>query len=150
MKKNRILIISISILVLFTVCLAILHSVTREPVTPGTIQIVCGDQTMEISLDSIERSAVHGSVVDGKGEEHTVDADGVLLADFLENVGITAVSQVTVFADDEYSATVSADELYEEDRVYLLLRDGDRPQIIVFRDSNSKRNVRSVVRLVVS
>ena len=57
--------------------------------------------------------------------------------------------QVTVTADDEYSAVVTAEELAAPDKVYLIAQEEDGVQLVVFGDSNSKRNVSNVVRVTV-
>ena len=53
-------------------------------------------------------------------------------------------------ANDEYSAMVSKDELDQTDKVYLLVGIEDRPQLVVFGDENSKRNVSGIIRLGVT
>ena len=141
---------SILALVILTACLAVLHSVTRDSVAAGTLRIEYSGGSVDILLSSIESTHVCGTIVDGKGEKSLVDAEGILLVDLLDEAGVTALSQVIVCADDEYSATVTAQEIYDSNRIYLLLHDDEPPQLLVFGDSNSKRNVTSVVRLIVS
>lgn len=150
MKKNKKIFFLVSALFLLTFCLAVLHFLTRTPAEAGVLRIEYNGTVTTVPLDSIDIAPVHGTVVDGKGEEHIIDAQGVLLSDLLDSLNITAADQLTVFADDEYSATVTAQELYTPQRVYLLMTEEDRPQLIVFGDPNSKRNVSGVVRLIVS
>lgn len=79
-----------------------------------------------------------------------MDAQGAPLSAVLEQAGITAYTQVAVTADDEYSVTVTKEEAAAPGRVFLIIREGERPQLLVFGDANSKRNVSNVIRLTVS
>ena len=57
---------------------------------------------------------------------------------------------MTVVADDEYRAEVSAAEIAAEDTVARILQEDGGVQMVVFPDSNSKRNVTNVIRVEVS
>lgn len=85
-------------------------------------------------------SPVSGTVVNGKGEEKQIDAQGIILSEVCGG----AFSRITVTASDEYSATV-----YPEDseNAYLILTDDGNLRLIVFGDENSKRDVKNVVRV---
>lgn len=149
MKKNKLTIVIIAVLVIITAVIAAVHLSTR-PVPPGgTLRIEAGGQTTDFPLGKLELTPVQGTIVNGKGEEKSIDSQGELLSGVLEKAGITEYTQVNVVADDEYSVTVTAEEIAEADRVYLLLEDGDELRLLVFGDSNSKRNVSNVIRLVV-
>ena len=52
-------------------------------------------------------------------------------------------------ADDAYNAVVTAEEIAEPDRVYLIQQDEGGLRLIVFGDSNSKRSVSNVASLSV-
>lgn len=53
-----------------------------------------------------------------------------------------------VTAADEFSAVLTAQEVTEEGRVYLLREEGEeRPRLIVFGDADSKRRVKDVARI---
>jgi len=67
----------------------------------------------------------------------------------LAQAGIDEYAQVTAVADDGYSAVVTREEIEEFDKVFLLLEEGEQPQLLVFGDANSKRNVSGVIRLIV-
>lgn len=108
------------------------------------------DRTEEIVWGSLKLTAVRGTLVNGKGEERAVDAQGILLRDVLAHAGVTTQMEVTVIAEDEYSASVTEEEVGADDQVYLAVMDDGGVQLVVFGDSNSKRNVTGVVRLVVS
>lgn len=149
MKKNKLTIIFIAALVIITAVIAAVHLSTRSTPPDGTLRIETGGQTTDFPLDKLELTSVQGVVVNGKGEEKAIDSQGELLSGVLGKAGVTEYTQVNVVADDEYSITVTAEEITEPNRVYLLLEDGKEPQLLVFGDPNSKRNVSNVIRLVV-
>lgn len=150
MKKNRFLIVLLIVLVVVTAGVAVWHNATRVTAPQGTLRVECGDTVTELSLDQLQLAPVQGTVVNGKGEESTIDGEGVLLSQVLEQAGVSDYTQVEVVADDEYSAMVLKDEIDQADKVYLLLGTEDRPQLVVFGDENSKRNVSGIIRLVVT
>lgn len=149
MKKVESAKIIVIALVLITAIVAVFYLNTRTAAPKGTLLIEYGDQTLELPLEQLKLTAVHGTVVNGRGEERTVDAQGILLSQVLREAGVTDFSEVTVTADDEYSARVSAEEVAETGKVYLIRQDEGGMQLIVFGDGNSKRNVSNVVRLSV-
>ena len=51
-------------------------------------------------------------------------------------------------SDDEYTATLQQEEVCEEGKAWLLVDEED-VRLVVFGDSDSKRKVKDVVRLVV-
>ena len=150
MKRNRIILLVVIALVAVTALAAVIHLNTRVSVPGGVLLVETADHTEEIVWDRLELTAVQGTLVNGKGEEHTVDAQGILLRDVLEYTGVSVETEVTVIAEDEYSASVTAEEIKADNQVYLATSADGGIQMIVFGDSNSKRNVTGVVRLVVS
>lgn len=70
------------------------------------------------------------------------------LKDLLESEKIDSYSNVTVISDDSYHAELTAEEVAEEGRAYLMLQD-EELRLIVFGDSNSKRSVSNVVQIVI-
>ena len=149
MKKVEPIKMIVIVMVLITAIVAVFYLNTRITVSDGTLRIEQADRTLELPLEQLELAAVQGVVVNGKGEERTIDAQGLLLDQVLREAGITEFSEVTVTADDEYSAQVSAEEIAEADKVYLIRQEQGGMQLIVFGDSNSKRNVSNVARLSV-
>ena len=150
MKKMSFVKAIILILILVTAAVAVFHLTTRAAVSEGMIRVEFADgQAEELSLEKLKPVPVQGTVVNGKGEERTIDAQGILLSDVLREVGVTDFSAVTVTADDEYSAQVTAEEVVEPDKVYLIQQEEGGMQMIVFGDENSKRKVSNVVRLLV-
>lgn len=149
MKKVEPVKIAIIVLILITAIVAVFYLTTRPTASEGTLRIESGGQVIELSLERLELIPVQGTVVNGKGEERTIDAQGVLLSDVLREAGISEFTEVTVTADDAYNAVVTAEEIAEPDRVYLIQQDEGGLRLIVFGDSNSKRSVSDVVSLSV-
>ena len=147
MKKVEPIKMIVIAMVLITAIVAVIYLTTRTTVSEGTLLIEQADQTLELPLEQLDLVAIQGTVVNGKGEERTVDAQGILLDQILREAGITEFSEVTVTADDEYSAVVTAEEVAEAGKVYLIRQDEGGMQLIVFGDGNSKRNVSNVKRL---
>lgn len=131
--KNKRLITVIAILAALTAILAVIHLTTRTPDTEG--QILVNGESLRIS--NMKMSPVTGTVVNGKGEEKQIDAQGVSLSDICGDF-----STASVTASDEYSADVKSG-----DEAYLILSDDGSLRLIVFGDENSKRDVKHVVRI---
>ena len=149
MKKVEPVKIAVVVLVLITAAVAVFYLTTRPAAPEGALRIENGGQVTELPLERLEFSPVQGTVVNGKGEERTIDAQGVLLSEVLREAGISEFAQVAVTADDAYSAAVTAEEVHEPDRVYLIQQEEGGLRLIVFGDSNSKRSVSDVVSLSV-
>ena len=144
MKKTDPAKMIVAALVLITAIAAVFHLTTRTAVPENVLRIEHGGQAAELSLERLTLTPVRGTVVNGKGEERTVNAQGILLSEVLRGAGVTEFSEVTVTADDEYSARVTAEEIAAPDRVYLIRQEKGGMQLIVFGDMNSKRNVSDV------
>lgn len=141
MKQRKIEIAIIAVLIFFTAVLAAIHINTRDNVPKGTIAVIKDGQAEYIRLDELELYDVTGTVVNGKGEEKRIDAQGLLLSSI---TGTEGFQSVTVIAVDAYSAVVSVDEL---DNAFLIFTDDETPRLIVFGDGNSKRDVKGVERI---
>lgn len=149
MKKAEPVRIAVVALVLLTAVVAVFYLTTRPVVPEGTLRIENGGRVIELPLERLELIPVRGTVINGRGEERTVDAQGVLLSEVLREAGISEFAEVTVTAGDAYHAAVTAEEIAEPDRVYLIQQDGGGLRLIVFGDSNSKRSVSDVASLSV-
>ena len=149
MKKVEPAKMIVIVVVFVTAVVAVLYLTTRAAVPEGTLRIEQAGRALELPLAQLDLTAVHGTVVNGRSEERTVDAQGILLSEVLREAGVTEFSTVTVTADDEYSAVVTAEEAAVTGKVYLIRQDGGGMQLIVFGDDNSKRNVSNVARLSV-
>lgn len=150
MKKMSPVKVAILILILVTAAVASFYLTIRTAVPEGALRVEFADgKAAELSLEELELVSVQGTVVNGRGEERTINAQGILLSEVLREAGVTDFSMVTVIADDEYSAQVAAEEIAVSGTVYLIQQEAGGMQLIVFGDKNSKRNVSSVARLSV-
>ncbi len=151
-KSSKIIIAAIAALIALTAVFAIIHSAARTEVPDGALLVSCGGEKKYVDLASLDTVSVRGSVVNGKGEKSDVNTQGVPLADVIENAGFDPNGAVTVkvTADDEFSAELSGDELNEDGKAYLVSEDDGSMRLVVFGDSNAKRNVRNVVSVEVT
>lgn len=151
-KSSKIIIAVIAALIALTAVLAIVHSATRTEVPDGALLVNCGGEKKYVDINSINAVHVQGSVVNGKGEKSDIDTQGVPLADVIKNAGFdpNGAAAVKVTADDEFSAELSGDELNEAGKVYLISEDDGSMRLVVFGDSNAKRNVRNIVSVEIS
>ena len=151
-KGSKIIIAVIAALIALTAVFAIIHSAARTEVPDGALLVSCGGEKKYVDLASLDTVSVRGSVVNGKGEKSDVNTQGVPLADVIENAGFDPNGAVTVkvTADDEFSAELSGDELNEEGKAYLVGENDGSVRLVVFGDSNAKRNVRNVVSVEIS
>ena len=140
MKNKKGIIILISILVLAAAALAVIHASTRKKVPEGAISVQQAGKETYVVLKEQTLVKVAGTIVNGKGEEKDIDADGIALSSLADG----SFENVTVTADDEFSAVVGADEI---ENAWLIQSEDGTAQLVVFGDSNSKRAVRNVVRI---
>lgn len=133
LKKSVLLIIAI--LLLLTTVLAVLHLTTHTPESEGAISI----NGEAVRISDLELTRVSGTIVNGKGEEKQIDAQGIMLSEVCGEF-----SSVTVTASDEYSAVV---EKRDQKNAYLILRDDGSLMLVVFGDENAKRDVKNVARI---
>lgn len=151
MKKNLIPKIIIA-LTLVTAVLAAIHLATRPAEEAGAIQVSYNGKTVSLPLSKLSLQDVSVTVVNGKGEEKTMEGKGTPLSEALAQAGVdlTAARQVTVSAADEFSAVLTAREAAEEGRAWLMQEEGkERPRLVVTGDPDSKRQVKDVARIEV-
>lgn len=147
--KSRKAIILVTILLILTGIAAVIHLYTRKEVPENTLQISANGKEYTVDIDKLKYEQVTGVRVNGKGEEIPVDEQGISLENVLQQQSITDYSEVTVIADDSYSAKLSADEAKEEGKAYLVVQEEEGLRLVVFGDENSKRSVSNVVQIVV-
>lgn len=150
MKKVRPIYIVIMVLVLLTAIAAAVHFATRTDVPEGMLRMEYGGKAVELDVGRLELVPVQGTIRNGKGEELPIDGQGILFGELLAQAGVGEYSTATVTAGDEYSASVTAQEAVEPNRVYLLLEGDGSMRLVVFGDENSKRNVSNVKLVSVS
>lgn len=149
MKKNKLTFIIIGILVLLTAVLAVVHLTTRQQEQEGALQIVYQGKTRAIRIEDLKPVAqVDGTVTNNAGEEKQISGPGIMVADVLKLVGIPLENELKVTSADEYTVSLTAEELIEEGKAWLMIEE-DSLRLIVFGDQGAKRNVKNVARLTV-
>lgn len=147
MKKYGVLVF-ILVLALVTGIAAWLHLTTREEVAAGTLQITVHGQVKTVKLSELDYEQVSGVRVNGKGESIPVEGQGISLKELLRGEQVDSYAKVTVVADDSYHAELTAAEVAEDGKAYLLLQE-DTLRLVVFGDENSKRSITHVVQIIV-
>lgn len=148
MKKSKLTIIIIGILVVLTAVLAVIHLTTRQQEQEGALQVVYGGKTVAIAIEDLKPVAqVDGTVTNNAGEEKKISGPGILVSDVLKLAGVEG-GAVKVASVDEYVVTLTAEEVAEEGKAWLMIEE-DSLRLIVFGDQGAKRNVKNVVRLTV-
>ena len=147
MRKHKAIVFVLALAVL-TGMAAWLHLSSREEVAEGTLKMTFADHVYAVDISKLRYEPVSGVRVNGKGEFLPVEGQGISLKDLLESEKIDSYSKVTVISDDSYHAELTAEEVAEEGRAYLMLQD-EELRLIVFGDSNSKRSVSNVVQIVI-
>ena len=148
MKKHKVKIFVIALLIL-TIIAALVHLNTREAVAEGTLLISAGGETITVDISKFDYEQVTGTRVNGKGEERTVDAPGITLKNVLARENIQDYTKVTVMADDSYSAEITAEEVEDGSKAFLIVEEENELRLVVFGDTNSKRSVSNVAQIVV-
>ena len=149
MKNKLFLPVALAAVLLLTAVLAVVHLTSREQIRPGQLAVVYREKQQTVVFAELPLQQVKGTISNAKGETFPIDAKGISVAAFLDELDISGYSKVTVVADDEYRAEVGADEIAADGVVYLIEEDGG-VKMLVFTDKNSKRNVSNLVRVEVS
>ena len=148
MKKHRVKIFAL-IMVVFTIIAAAFYFEVREEVMEGALRVTNGTNTVMLNPSKFERTQVSGVRVNGKGEEIPVNGVGTALKDILALAKIADYESVKVISDDSYSAVISAEEVNDVTKAFLLFDEENELRLVVFGDTNSKRSVSDVVEIVV-
>lgn len=147
--KKQVMILLAVVLVVFTAAMAVLHLGSYKAVPEESLLIVNNGKEYTLSASDFVYEQVQGTRVNGKGEEITIDAEGVSLQSVLLQAGIEEYTQADVISEDSYHAVVLAEEAALEGKVYLTRQEEGGLRLTVFGDSNSKRSVSDVVQIVV-
>ncbi|MBQ9047018.1 MAG: hypothetical protein IJ120_03860 [Solobacterium sp.] len=145
MRKKIVLVLFLA--AALTACLTLLHLNSRKPAAENGITVCYNSKESIVDIRKLNLTEVSGTAVNGKGEEKTISGKGILLKDVLTYAGAETYEQAVVTADDEFSATVTAEEI-NGDTVYLISEE-EEVQMVVFGDSDSKRRVKKVIRIEV-
>lgn len=152
MKKKNLIIAFV--LVLAAALIAVIYLNGRSQAPQGSLAVLYENSEKLLDPFSLPLSEVRGTTVNGKGEEKEISKEGVSVKDVLTLAGIKDFSNVRVVSSDEYAAELKAEE-FISDHFAFLIRDAsddgsESIRLIVFGDSNSKRQVKDVVRIEVT
>lgn len=148
MKKHRVKIFAV-IMALLTIAAAVFYFEQREEIMEGSLQITVGTRTVTLDPSKFERTQVSGVRMNGKGEEIPVNGPAISIKDVLALAQVTDYTLVKVLSDDAYSAEISSEEVEDGTKAFLLFDEENELRLVVFGDTNSKRSVSDVVRIVV-
>ena len=148
MKKHKVIILA-AVLVVLTVVAAMVHLNTRKVVAEGTLNVVSGANEINLDISKFEYEQVTGVRMNGKGEEIPVDAMGVSIKHVLAQAKLTDYETVAIVSDDSYCAEISAEEVEDGSKAFLIVDEEGKLRLVVFGDTNSKRSVSNVVQVVV-
>ncbi len=157
MKKRNLVITAV--LILAAALIAVLYLRGRTQAPEGSLNILYDNKEIQVEPFALPLTEVKGTVVNGKGVEKEISSDGVSVMDVLSHAGIGSgdFASVRVVSSDEYAAELLAEEVAGDGTAYLIRdssgdgKDADSPSIrlVVFGDTNSKRQVKDVVRIEV-
>ena len=148
MKTNKVKIFVIGLAVL-VVLAAVLHLSTRKVVAEGNLSVTVKGAETTLDISKFTYKQVTGTRMNGKGETIQIDAQGVALKDVLAMAKAADYETVTVYSDDSYNAVVTAEEVEDGTKAFLIVGDENELRLVVFGDTNSKRSVSNVMRVVV-
>lgn len=148
MKKHRVKIFAV-LIALLAVIAAVFYFGQREEIMEGSLKVTAGTKTVMLDPPKFERTQVSGIRVNGKGEEIPVNGPGIAIKDVLALAQISDYTLVKVISDDAYSAEISAEEVEDGTKAFLLFDEENELRLVVFGDTNSKRSVSDVVQIAV-
>lgn len=148
MKKYKVIIFTV-VLILLTVAAAVIHLNEREVVAEGSLLLTAGGKEMTLDISEFAYEQVNGVRVNGKGEEIPVEGVGVAVKEVLAQARITEYERIKVISDDSYQAEISAEEVEDGTKAFLILDKEKKLRLVVFGDTNSKRSVSNVAQIVV-
>lgn len=130
-----------------TVCLACIYLQNLPARQHGNVEIKTVEKSITAELNCIPTQLVEGSIVNGKGEKIRIQGQGIPVSEFFREVGIETFDRIKVTANDAYSAELKQEEA-EKDACFMI-SDGEL-ELVVFSDTNRKRNVANIVLIEVS
>ena len=136
------LLVIIVLLLAITAGAAIWYNRSLNKTPEHSLVVVTGGIEKVVDIDKLDLVSFSGTAVNGKGEQKDIEAEGIKLEDVIDSSDYT---EATVTSDDAYSVDVKKEEMEE---AWLEIEDGSA-RLYVFSDTNSKRNVKNVVRIEV-
>ena len=142
-KNSKIIVIIFVIIVMVSSVITFIYLKGRQTNKPQTLTIVKDGKNTLVDFSTLSLENFSGSITNGKGETRKINGKGVKLEEFTGNSGF---SEAKIVADDEYFAIVKCDEI---ENAWIQI-ESQKARLIVFGDSNSKRDVKNVVRIEIN
>ncbi len=139
MNKKLLIFIIIALLVI-TAGTAWWYLSSLKETPEHSIVVVSGGKEEVIDIDKLSLVDFTGTTVNGKGDKKEIKGQGIKLSDVFN---VSDYTEASVIADDAYAAVVKKDEM---DQAWLQIEEGEA-RLVVFGDTDSKRNVKHVVRI---
>ena len=143
MKKKTVLIV-LAILVVVAAVLAIVISSGMPKKEANEIILVENGAQTKVDLNSLKLVDVKGTMTMESGKVKEIDSKGVELKVLLDGKTYTTVK---VSADDNYSAELTAEDIAKDGNAYIILGEENKPRLIVFSDTNAKRDVKNILTI---
>lgn len=159
-KKSRyILAAAAAVLIIIAVILAV--KVRNSSPDQSGLIIENGTKTVTVSWEDLKKTEFTGEIVNGKGEISNHEYQGAELCELLsgKGIGIKEDTKITAVSEDNYTADLTGAEIMTAGKVYAaVICDGEMiegidggqgAQLVVYGDSNAKRQVRYLKTITV-
>ena len=159
-KKSRyILGAAAAVLIIIAVILAV--NVRGSAPDQSGLIIENGTKTVTVSWEDLKKTEFTGEIVNGKGEISNHEYQGAELCELLSGKGIEIKegTKITAVSEDNYAAELTGAEIMTAGKVYAaVICDGEMiegidggqgAQLVVYGDSNAKRQVRYLKTITV-
>ena len=159
-KKSRyILGAAAAVLIIIAVILAV--NVRGSAPDQSGLIIENGTKTVTVSWEDLKKTEFTGEIVNGKREISNHEYQGAELCELLSGKGIEIKegTKITAVSEDNYAAELTGAEIMTAGKVYAaVICDGEMiegidggqgAQLVVYGDSNAKRQVRYLKTITV-
>ena len=143
--KKKTLIIILAALVVIAAVLAIVVAKNQPSKSVSEVIIMQGGKDTKVDLGKLQLTDVKATVTRANGKTIEIDSKGIELKDLLAKY--SGFTTITVNAEDNYTAELSAGDIAADKNVYLILGEENKPRLIVLSDSNAKRDVKNVLSM---
>lgn len=152
-RKTKYIVAAIAAVLLITAVILAVKVRGSAPDKDGLI-IKTGTDTRTISWKDLDQTVFTGEIVNGKGEVSDHEYRGIELSELfrVNGIEIRADAKITALSEDNYTAELSGEEVMSSGRVYAAvvcdgemiesIDKGQGAQLVVYGDSNAKRQVR--------
>lgn len=143
MKKKGL--IAVAALLVITAAVTIAYLCTRTKTAEGDILVRYASSESTIHFNDLPLTDVSGETTNKKGETKTIEGKGYPLLSVPDLVNADGYSKISVYADDEYHADLTSEELAANDNAFLI-KDEKGIRFVVF-GGPADLAVKNVVRI---